>query len=214
MRRARRMRVARDDDALEGADFRALFASTIEPRDQARRIVTRSAHLLDVGVELIDQRGQRQRRTVAARLLEADRKILAHPVDREAEVELVRQHRLVAVLHLPGAGGALGNHIEHGLDIGDVDSLVRVGVDAGLDEGEVRSALADGRYKAAVAADIDMARQIGVTGVPFVVVDMKYAVSGAQPPELFREVVDKALAERTPAVQVVQSGDVCGPDGC
>ena len=108
----------------------------------------------------------------------------------------------------------LSGHFEHGLDIGDVDALARVGADAGLDEGEVRAALADGRYKAAVASDIDMARQIGVTGVPFVVVDMKYAVSGAQPPELFREVVDKALAERTPAVQVVQSGDVCGPDGC
>ena len=39
-----------------------------------------------------------------------------------------------------------------------------------------------------------MARQIGVTGVPFVVVDMKYAVSGAQPPELFREVVEEFKA--------------------
>jgi methylmalonyl-CoA mutase len=85
------------------------------------------------------------------------------------------------------------------------------------DEGEVRAALDDGRYKAAVASDIDMARQIGVTGVPFVVVDMKYAVSGAQPPEVFREVLDKALAEQAPALQVVdgaQDADACGPDGC
>ena len=33
-------------------------------------------------------------------------------------------------------------------------------------------------------------------------------------PRLLAGKVDKALAERTPAVQVVQSGDVCGPDGC
>ena len=52
------------------------------------------------------------------------------------------------------------------------------------------------RYEAAVAADIDLARQIGVTGVPFVVVDMKYAVSGAQPPEVFREVVGSRTTTR------------------
>lgn len=144
---------------------------------------------------------------------------LAYDFDRLVVANSARAHELLHLAKDRGVADAvkealLSGHFEHGLDIGDVDSLVRVGVDAGLDEGEVRSALADGRYKAAVAADIDMARQIGVTGVPFVVVDMKYAVSGAQPPELFREVVDKALAERTPAVQVVQSGDVCGPDGC
>ena len=109
----------------------------------------------------------------------------------------------------------LAAHFEHGEDIGDVDTLARIGAAAGLDEGEVRAALADGRYRAAVASDVDMARQIGVTGVPFVVVDMKYAVSGAQPPEVFRQVLDTAWSERTPALQVVDgAGDACGPDGC
>ncbi|MFF5325293.1 DsbA family oxidoreductase [Janibacter hoylei] len=144
---------------------------------------------------------------------------LAYDFDRLVVANSARAHELLHLAKERGLGdevkeALLSGHFEHGLDIGDVDALARVGADAGLDEGEVRAALADGRYEAAVAADIDMARQIGVTGVPFVVVDMKYAVSGAQPPEVFREVVDKALAERTPAVQVVQSGDVCGPDGC
>ena len=144
---------------------------------------------------------------------------LAYDFDRLVVANSARAHQLLHLAKERGVAdavkeGLLSGHFEHGLDIGDVDALVRVGVAAGLDEGEVRASLEDGRYEAAVAADIDMARQIGVTGVPFVVVDMKYAVSGAQPPEVFREVVDKALAERTPAVQVVQSGDVCGPDGC
>lgn len=111
----------------------------------------------------------------------------------------------------------LSGHFEHGADIGDVETLTRLGVTAGLDEGEVRAALEDGRYQAAVASDIDMARQIGVTGVPFVVVDMKYAVSGAQPPEVFREVLDKAWAEQAPVLQHVDGSadaDACGPDGC
>lgn len=144
---------------------------------------------------------------------------LAYDFDRLVVANSARAHELLHLAKERGVAdavkeGLLSGHFEHGLDIGDVDALARVGADAGLDEGEVRAALADGRYKAAVASDIDMARQIGVTGVPCVVVDMKYAVSGAQPPQVFREVVDKALAERTPAVQVVQSGDVCGPDGC
>ena len=44
--------------------------------------------LLHLGVELVDQRGHRQARAVAARLVEADAEVLAHPVDGEAEVEL------------------------------------------------------------------------------------------------------------------------------
>ena len=94
---------------------------------------------------------------------------------------------------------------------------MRIGASAGLDEGEVRAALADGRHRDAVAADIEAARQIGVSGVPFVVVDMKYGVSGAQPPEVFGEVREKAWAERSPAIQVVDGAseaDACGPDGC
>ena len=144
---------------------------------------------------------------------------LAYDFDALVVANSARAHELLHLAKDRGLADAvkealLSGHFEHGTDIGDVNSLVQVGVDAGLDEGEIRATLDDGRYRAAVASDIDMARQIGVTGVPFVVVDMKYAVSGAQPPEVFREVLDKALAERTPAVEVVQSGDVCGPDGC
>ena len=144
---------------------------------------------------------------------------LSYDFDALVVANSARAHELLHLAKDRGDADAvkealLSAHFEHGADIGDVDTLVRVGVGAGLDEGEIRAALEDGRYAAAVASDIDMARQIGVTGVPFVVVDMKYAVSGAQPPEVFREVLDTAWSERTPAVQVVQSGDVCGPDGC
>lgn len=144
---------------------------------------------------------------------------LSYDFDSLVVANSARAHEL---LHLAKDRGVadevkealLSGHFEQGVDIGDVDALTRVGVAAGLDEGEVRAALEDGRYRAAVTSDIDMARQIGVTGVPFVVVDMKYAVSGAQPPEVFREVLDTAWSERTPAVEIVQSGEACGPDGC
>jgi predicted DsbA family dithiol-disulfide isomerase len=52
--------------------------------------------------------------------------------------------------------------------------------------------------------------------VPFFVVDRKYGVSGAQPTELFAQVLDRAWADAHPAVEMVGSGqaDACGPDGC
>ena len=92
--------------------------------------------------------------------------------------------------------GLLSGHFAHGADIGDLETLTRIGMAAGLEEQDVRAALADRRYRAAVAADIDMAGQVGVTGVPFVVIDMKYAVSGAQPPEAFTHAIDTAWAAR------------------
>lgn len=147
---------------------------------------------------------------------------LAYDFDRLVVANSARAHELLHLAKDRGHADAvkealLSGHFEHGTDIGDVDTLVRVGVESGLDEGEIRAALEDGRYRAAVASDIDMARQIGVTGVPFVVVDMKYAVSGAQPPEVFREVLDTAWSERTPAIKVVDGdsdSQACGPDGC
>ncbi|WEV77076.1 DsbA family oxidoreductase [Janibacter cremeus] len=146
---------------------------------------------------------------------------LAYDFDSLVVANSARAHELLHLARERGLGdeakeALLSGHFEHAADIGDVDTLVRIGTSVGLDEGEIRSALADGRYKAAVASDIDMARRIGVTGVPFVVVDMKYAVSGAQPPEVFREVLDKAWGERAPALQVVDGAgaDACGPDGC
>ena len=147
---------------------------------------------------------------------------LAYDFDALVVANSARAHELLHLAKERGVAGAvkealLSGHFEHGADIGDVDTLVRVGVDAGLDEAEIRAALEDGRYRPSVEADVSAARHIGVTGVPFVVVDMKYAVSGAQPPEVFREVLQKAWAEQTPAIQVVgdgSGGDACGPDGC
>ncbi len=87
--------------------------------------------------------------------------------------------------------------------------------EAGLDPARVDAVLASDEYAADVQADIDRAHAFGATGVPFFVVDEKYGVSGAQPVEVFDQVLRQAWAERTPTVQLVGgSEDVCGPDGC
>lgn len=101
-----------------------------------------------------------------------------------------------------------------GQNVGDLETLVKLGTEVGLDATESREALTAGTYANAVRYDEYQAQQINVRGVPFFVFDDKYAVSGAQPTELFGEVLEKAWSEAKPALAVVADGAVCGPEGC
>lgn len=116
-------------------------------------------------------------------------------------------------------------HFERGQDIGDAAVLAELGAAAGLSAEQVEEALTDERWAEAVRADLAEARAVGVTGVPFFVLDGKYAVSGAQPPELFAQALAQTWAERaplrafTPAAAADDddaplTGQACGPDGC
>jgi predicted DsbA family dithiol-disulfide isomerase len=100
-------------------------------------------------------------------------------------------------------------------DIGDHDVLRTVATGAGLDAARVDEVLAGDAYADAVSADIAQARAYGATGVPFFVVDQKYGVSGAQPAEVFSQVLGQAWTESHPVLEMA-GGDAaaCGPDGC
>jgi predicted DsbA family dithiol-disulfide isomerase len=106
-------------------------------------------------------------------------------------------------------------YFSEGALIGDHETLARLGAEAGLDADEVRTALAEQRYAAAVRSDEAEAAQLGISGVPFFVVDRKYGVNGAQPPEQILELLRRAWSEAHP-LTVVGAGDgqACGPDGC
>ena len=65
--------------------------------------------------------------------------------------------------------------------------------------------------------DEHRARQINVRGVLFFVFEDKYAVSGAQPAEVFAEVLTKVWDETQPAKlapAMLADGPACGPEGC
>ncbi|MEO6886986.1 MAG: DsbA family protein, partial [Jatrophihabitantaceae bacterium] len=101
-------------------------------------------------------------------------------------------------------------------DVSDTATLVRLGVEAGLVADDVQAALADARYADEVRADESDAAAIGISGVPFFVIDRTYGVSGAQSPDTLLGVLQKAWAETHPLTMVSAGpdGDVCGPDGC
>lgn len=104
-----------------------------------------------------------------------------------------------------------------GKNIADLATLTELGKEIGLDEAEVKAAFTDEKYAALVKQDIEEARQIGVQGVPFFVMDRKYAVSGAQPAEAFLENLEKAFAEwreLNPVTKLeITKGKSCTPDG-
>ncbi len=78
----------------------------------------------------------------------------------------------------------------------DRDVLAEVAADAGLDYGKVGEVLDSDAYADAVRQDERMARELGISGVPFFVFDMALAVSGAQSPETFASALNRAWPRR------------------
>jgi len=100
-----------------------------------------------------------------------------------------------------------------GAPVADHDTLVRLVAEAGLDAGEAREVLASDRYADEVRADQQEAQRFGISGVPFFVVDRTYGVSGAQPAEVLRQVLDKAWQDSRPVQLVTTGGSGPGCDG-
>lgn len=78
-----------------------------------------------------------------------------------------------------------------GGDLSDRATLAEIAAGAGLDRPEVDELLKSDQGLDAVRAGEDQARRLGVSGVPFFVVNGRVALSGAQPPELFRQAFEQ-----------------------
>ena len=92
--------------------------------------------------------------------------------------------------------------------------LERLAVAAGLRAEEVRVVLTSDRYAAEVRADEAEAGRLGANGVPFFVVDRAFGVSGAQPSDLFTDVLERAWAQAHPLTMVSGNGKACEGDAC
>lgn len=104
-----------------------------------------------------------------------------------------------------------------GKNIDDVNTLVELGKEIGLDTTEVKEALESNAFADEVKHDIAEAQYLGIKGVPFFVMNNKYAVSGAQAVPVFEQTLQKAYAEwqnehPKPKFEVIE-GESCGPDG-
>ena len=93
-----------------------------------------------------------------------------------------------------------------GEPIGEPATLRQAALDVGLDPDEVDAVLEGDAFADDVRADIDAARRIGVSGVPFFVVDGRLGVSGAQPPESLLDILEQGWLTREPAPVTVVAG--------
>lgn len=147
---------------------------------------------------------------------------LEYHLDKSVMVNSQKAHQLIQFAKTKG----LGDEIEEklfsaffieGKNIADTDTLIELGNSIGLEKQAIESALNDEQYKNLMDKDIQEARAIGVTGVPFFVFNRRYAVSGAQPPQAFLETLKKSFGEwraENPKINLeISQGESCGIDG-
>ena len=82
-----------------------------------------------------------------------------------------------------------------GVNVADTEELVEIGTGLGLEEEKIREMLDSDLYKEQVIEDQNVANKLGAQGVPLFVINRKYGISGAQPPQAFKEALTKAYEE-------------------
>lgn len=117
-------------------------------------------------------------------------------------------HRVLAAADDEGERSAVMDalfaaYFERGVDVGDPDAL-RSTIAEQLDDEAAATAFVhragtDSQLAARVDADIALARELGITGVPCFIADRAIAVPGAVPPPVLGQLLDEALARREAA---------------
>ena len=77
------------------------------------------------------------------------------------------------------------------LDIGNLEVIASVAGESGLDKAQMHSAVKDGRYVPRLISARKEGQQINLTGVPTFIIEGKHKLVGAQPLEVFRNLLDK-----------------------
>ncbi|MBS1847251.1 MAG: DsbA family oxidoreductase [Actinobacteria bacterium] len=133
---------------------------------------------------------------------------LDYDFDAMAHTNTVKAHQL---LHLAKAHGLqretkerlLRAYFVEGRHVGRVADLAELGAEVGLDADEITRVLEGDELVSAVRDDQREAQRLGITGVPFHVIDGRYGVSGAQDPATFVQVLEQVVADRA-AGEVVE----------
>jgi len=146
---------------------------------------------------------------------------LTYHLDRAQPGNTFDAHRLIHLAAARGCQDAIKEALHHayftdGVAIGDPETLVQIVSAAGLAADEARAVLVSDAYAADVRADEHRAARFGITGVPFVVIDERYGVSGAQATAVFWDTVETAWAAARPLTMVdgTRAADMCADDSC
>ncbi|QEH41978.1 DsbA family oxidoreductase [Chitinophaga sp. XS-30] len=125
---------------------------------------------------------------------------IAFDFDRVVPTNTFNAHRLIQLAHRHGLQDAAEEKLfkamfEEGKHIGRKETLQEIAEAIGLDAAATAEMLNGDAYTEAVRADEAEAQSLGIRGVPFFVLDRKYAVSGAQPVAVFLQALQQAREE-------------------
>src|SRR3954447_21885461 len=109
-------------------------------------------------------------------------------------------HRLIHLAATSGHQAAaeerlMRAYFTEGEAIADPETLIRLLAEVGVDAEEARDVLATDRFASDVSEDELLASRLGIQGVPFFVLERRYGVSGAQPPEVLVQALERAWGE-------------------
>jgi predicted DsbA family dithiol-disulfide isomerase len=140
---------------------------------------------------------------------------LEYNFDKAVVANSFDAHRFAHLAAKHGLGDAAEEslfkaYFTEGKDISDREVLAELGAGIGLDAEEVRSTLSSNTYAREVQQDIAEAAALGARGVPFFVIDRKYAVSGAQPEDIFLKALQQSFNEQA---ATDSNGNTCSIDG-
>lgn len=107
-------------------------------------------------------------------------------------------------------------YFTEGKNLADYDTLVDLIKEMDMDYEGARQVLENNEFADIVKDEINEARQVGVRGVPFFVLNRKYGVSGAQPEEYFTEVLNTLWKETHPleTIEGASDGPSCDDETC
>ena len=117
----------------------------------------------------------------------------------------VNSHRLVSFADRHGMQDAVVEalfmaYFTEGRDVGDPAVLADIAAACGIDPAEAATYIASDEDRDRIVAEDEHVRLMGVTGVPCFVIDERYAVSGAQSPEVFFQIFDLVREEKSQKV--------------
>lgn len=147
---------------------------------------------------------------------------LDYHMDRAVVANSFDAHRVIQLAKTQNLGDAMEERLflayfTEGRNTADHATLLELGTDIGLPADAVTQVLNSDQFADAVGQDIYESRQVGVRGVPFFVLNQRYAVSGAQQPETFLGALNTAFSEWTKSQPALTdlSGDApaCDVDG-
>jgi predicted DsbA family dithiol-disulfide isomerase len=129
-------------------------------------------------------------------------------------------HRLIQLAKTKGLANEAEEqlfkaHFLEGKNIDDNETLIQIGVSAGLNENDVKDMIASDSFSQEVRQDEMQAQSIGINGVPFFILNNKYAVSGAQSPDVFLQALSQTWSEIEKEKQplIITEGESCSSDG-